>query len=189
MNSEENFSDIYNQALPNLGNQSSSNNSDFYGSTEENNNSNNIINFASKVQNTSTKNKNISFQSNKNEFENINSGLFNKDDINSKNTSRLKGSEIYNTIEENNSNIISVEPNEFNMNEKALENNPKESLDDISEIKDEIISSDDEESFTDFDNYLIKKNNNLGYMNQICEYLINFFYHNELQNKIIIILC
>ena len=159
MNSEENFSDIYNQALPNLGNQSSSNNSDFYGSTEENNNSNIIINFASKVQNTSSKNKNISFQSNKNEFENINS----------KNTSRLKGSEIYNTIEENNSNIISVEPNEFNMNEKALENNPKESLDDISEIKDEIISSDDEESFTDFDNYLIKKNNNLGYMNQICE--------------------
>ena len=185
MNSEENFSDIYNQALPNLGNQSSSNNSDFYGSTEENNNSNNIINFASKVQNTSTKNKNISFQSNKNEFENINSAFFNKDDINSKNTSRLKGSEIYDTIKENNSNIISVEPNEFNMNEKALENNPKESLDDISEIKDEIISSDDEESFTDFDNYLIKKNNNLSYMNQICEYLINFFYHNELQNKII----
>ena len=171
MNSEENFSDIYNQALPNLGNQSSSNNSDFYGSTEENNNSNIIINFASKVQNTSSKNKNISFQSNKNEFENINSGFFNKDDINSKNTSRLKGSEIY-----DNSNIISVEPNEFNMNEKALENNPKESLDDISEIKDEIISGDDEESFTDFDNYLIKKNNNLGYMNQICEYLINFFY-------------
>ena len=175
MNSEENFSDIFNQALPNLENQSSSNNSDFYGSTEENNNSNNIINFASKAQNTSTKNKNISFQSNKNEFENINSAFFNKDDINSKNTSRLKGSEIYNTIEENNSNIISVEPNEFNMNEKALENNPKESLDDISEIKDEIISSDDEESFTDFDNYLIKKNNSLDYMNQICEYLINFF--------------